>query len=78
MNVHYEKVLLEVSGHDHLGGLRYSTKSDGFYLNKVLFPGLNGRETQPGFATFEFDLRTDSVKALKFTFVDIDSTIGLP
>ena len=79
MNVHADKILLEVTGHDHLAGMRYSAKHDGFYLNKVLFPGLTGSsQTQPGFGTFEFDSETDTVQALKFTFIDIDSTIGLP
>ena len=80
MKVHADKVLLEVTGHEHLAGLRYSANEAGFYLNKVLFPGFTGagKISQPGFATFEFDSATDTVQALKFTFVDIDGTIGLP
>jgi len=63
MNVHAEKILLEVAGHDHIGGMRYSAKDGGFYLNKVLFPGLTAGSsvTQPGFATFEYDSYTDLV-----------------
>ena len=57
MKTHAEKVLLEVTGHEHLAGLRYSANDTGFYLNKVLFPGFTGagQIAQPGFATFEFD-----------------------
>jgi hypothetical protein len=42
MKIHADKIVLEVTGHEHLAGMRYSAKIDGFYLNKVLFPGLTG------------------------------------
>lgn len=41
MDTYRGKVLLEVTGHDHLTGIRHSTTDAGdFFLNKVLFPGM--------------------------------------
>jgi len=38
-----DKIVFEVTGHDHLSGLRTATvdgTTDEYYLNKVVFPGL--------------------------------------
>lgn len=82
MELHRDKIVLEVVGHDHLAGMRYSEvehKEGDYYLNKVLFPGLTASsKTQPGFATFVYDSETRKAEQLKFTYIDMDSTIGLP
>ena len=90
MEIHRDKIIMEVTGHDHLAGMRVAQvkpentvnnqdEQSPFYLNKVLFPGLTGASnTQPGFATFIYDTETEKAEQLKFTYVDVNGTIGLP
>ena len=83
MEKHRDKILLEVTGHDHLAGLRTHQVSDSSsgeqYLNKVLFPSITANsDTNPGFGTFEYDTDTQVISKLKFTYVDVDGTIGMP
>ena len=82
MKKYHDKILFEVTGHDHLADLRAHLLDDGsneWYLNKVLFPGLTPtNKTNPGFGTFEYDSETGVVNKLKFTYVDTVKTIGYP
>ncbi len=90
MEANRDKIVMEVTGHDHLAGLRTASvptalgkkkqeaESD-YYLNKVIFPGMTGASyTQPGFGTFTYNTETQQAEALKMTYVDVDGTIGLP
>ena len=61
MKKYHDKILFEVTGHDHMAGLRVHQldDSDEYYLNKVIFPGLTASSnTNPGFGTFEYDSET--------------------
>jgi len=81
MEQYRDKILFEVTGHDHLADLRTHilNDTDEWYLNKVLFPGLTSSEdTNPGFGTFEYDSDTGVVNQLKWTYIDTDKTIGYP
>ena len=43
MKQYRDKIVMEVSGHDHLSGLRFHEVEDSpgeYYLNKVLFPSV--------------------------------------
>lgn len=42
MKEHSDKIIFEVTGHDHLSDLRtaYDEDSSSYYMNKVVFPGL--------------------------------------
>ena len=52
---------------------------DDYYLNKVLFPGVTASSrTQPGYGTFVYNSETKQAEELKLTFVNIQSTVGLP
>ena len=56
MEIHRDKIILEVTGHDHLAGLRAAkvperkmmqrifreNSEQEYYLNKVIFPGMTG------------------------------------
>ena len=80
---YHDRILFEVTGHDHLAGLRThkvtESGSDAQYLNKVLFPSITANsDTNPGFGTFEYDTETQVVSKLQFTYVDVDGTIGMP
>ena len=82
MEQYRDIILLEVTGHDHLGGMRaHATTEDPnqYFLNKVLFPGLTATSnTQPGFSNFVYDSEKNTVEQLQFTFIDVDATIGKP
>ncbi len=77
-----DKIILEVTGHDHLSGLRYHEVDDSpgeYFLTKVLFPSVTASSsTQPAFSTFEYDTETGVASNLQYTFIDLQKTIGLP
>ena len=77
-----EKIIFQVTGHDHLSDLR-TAKVDGsedeYYMNKVVFPGLTSTSLQqPGYASFMYDTDTAKATNLMMSFVSIDKTIGMP
>ena len=62
MEDYRDKILLEVTGHDHLTDIRAHSLPDNeneYYLNKVLFPGITASSlTNPGYGTFVYDTET--------------------
>ena len=79
---YHDRIPMEVTGHEHLSGMRTHSLGDGTgeqYLNKVIFPSITASTpTNPGFGTFEYDTETSKVSKLKFTYIDVDATIGYP
>ena len=80
-----DKIIFEVTGHNHLAGLRASaptpdsSSSSEYYLNKVIFPGLTAvTSQQPGFGTFIYDTDTTKASQLKMTFVDLNASYDKP
>lgn len=84
MKKYKDKISLEVTGHNHLAGMRIqslgdSDDSDEYYLSKVIFPGLTAASaTQPGFASFVYDTDSATIEELEFTYVDVNGSIGKP
>jgi len=81
MQKYHDLVLFEVTGHDHLAGLRTHALNDSQdqYLNKVLFPGLTANSsTNPGFGVFEYDSDAQIVSKLQFTYINLDDTLNMP
>ena len=67
MEKYHDRILFEITGHDHLAGLRthQMNNSTEQYLNKVLFPSITANtNTNPGFGTFEYDTETQLVSKL--------------
>ena len=58
METYMDKVVLEVTGHDHLMSLRYSKvdesdQNSANFLNKIIFPPVTSNSrTNPAFSTF--------------------------
>ena len=79
---YHDLIPMEVTGHEHLSGMRTHSLDDGTgaqYLNKVIFPSITASTpTNPGFGTFEYDTETGKVSKIKFTYMDVDETIGWP
>lgn len=77
-----DKIILEVTGHDHLAGLRSAPipgATGEYYLNKIVFPGLTSNTSQqPGFGTFIYDTDTTTASQLKMTFVDLNDSYDKP
>lgn len=77
-----DKIIIEVSAHDHYGDLRYHSNGDSsnkqFYHNLLVSPGLTPIDgSNPGVAFFEID-GTDLVPhSLKFLFLNLQTTYNL-
>ena len=81
MKQYKDKIILEVTGHNHLSGLRYhqADNDQEYYLTKVLFPSVTASSnTQPAFSTFEYDTEQQIASKMQFTFLDLQDSIGLP
>lgn len=77
-----DKIIIEVSAHDHFSDLRYHSNGDDsnkiFYHNLLVSPGISPVKNQnPGVAIFEIDSQTFIPHNLKMLFAVLDQTYGL-
>jgi hypothetical protein len=78
---HRHHVLLQVVGHEHYVDLGYhAAEAGGFYLPSIYFPSLTSNRgvARAGFGTFVYEDTDATLDQLKFTFIDVAATVGLP
>lgn len=81
---YHSQILLEVSGHDHIGDLRFSDQvfspdKDGAYAfhNILIAPSMTmSSDTQPGFTLFKIDKDTLLTRDLNMIFMPIEQTFS--
>lgn len=81
---YHSQILLEVSGHDHIGDLRFSDQvfspdKDGTYAfhNILIAPSMTlSSDTQPGFTLFKIDKDTLLTRDLNMIFMPIEQTFS--
>lgn len=92
MYEHRDDILFTIAGHDHLSDIRSHSgklfsREDQCYINngqeeeawlgKLITPSFTAQQWQnPGWATFNYDSKAKQLVDPKFTFLQLDPTIG--